>query len=506
MTMVRAAVTVGAFTGLSRVAGLARDVIVAGALGAGSAADAFFVAFKLANFLRRLVAEGAAAAAFVPLYTTVRLEDGEDAAQSFLSQALAMVALLAVAIVVAAELAMPQLVRVLAPGFAPDGERYAMAVELGRITFPYLALIAVVALLSGALNAHGRFAVVAATPVLMNLVLIAAGLAALKAGLAPATTLAWGLLVAGLAQLAWTVAAASRAGITPRPARPSLSPRLRRLGRLFLPGLAGTGLGQINLLVNSWFASSLATGAVAHLFYADRLVQLPLGLVGVALGTALLPALAMAMRLGEPARAREALARGVELGVLLSLPAAVGLVMLAEPIVRELFERGAFDAGATGVTAAAMAAMALGLPAHVLAKVLAPAFFAREDTATPVRVALLCMAVNIGVILVLVGPMAEVGIALAGTVSAWLNTVLLVLLLRRQGGLALGRKLRRRLAGSVAGAALMAVFLIAMSTPRTLSDLMALIIAAAGLFLVAALLAGGWRWRDLRRIWGEPGA
>ena len=385
MSVGRAALTVGGLTALSRVAGFARDLLIAAALGAGPVADAFFVSLKLANFLRRLFAEGAFAAAFVPLYGRLRAAEGPAAAARFAGEALAVLALVLAGVVVLGELAMPWLVRGLATGFAPGSLQYELAIDLGRITFPYLLLISLAALFASALQAGQRFAAAAFAPVLLNLALIAALLATRARGGDAAHALAWGVLAAGVLQLAWVAVAAWRTGLAPSLQAPRPSPEVRRLGRLVGPGLLGIGVVQLNLLVASWFATHLPPGTVSYLFYADRLVQLPLGIVGVALGTALLPALSRTVR--EGALSHEVLNRALELGLLLALPAAVGLALLAQPIVTVLFERGAFGPAASLATAQVLAALALGLPAQVLAKVLAPGFFAREDTATPVRVA-----------------------------------------------------------------------------------------------------------------------
>ena len=277
MSVGRATLTVGGFTALSRVAGFARDVLIAAALGAGPVADAFFVSLKLANFLRRLFAEGAFSAAFVPLFARLRAADGDRAALRFASEALSVLALTLAAVVLVGELLMPWLVRALATGFAPSSLQFELAVELGRVTFPYLLLISLAALVSSMLQAARRFAAAAFAPVLLNLMLIAILLATRAEGAAAARALAWGLVGAGVLQLAWVAAAAVRAGLAPGLAWPRLSAPVRRLLALIGPGIVGVGVVQINLLVSSWFATHLPAGTVAYLFYADRLVQLPLG-------------------------------------------------------------------------------------------------------------------------------------------------------------------------------------------------------------------------------------
>jgi len=446
MSLVRAAFTVGSLTLVSRLLGFLRDLLIAAVLGAGAAADAFFVAFKLANMLRRLFAEGAFNAGFVPLFARTLEQEGPRAARAFARHALAAMALLLALVVLLAELLMPGLVRLLATGFEPGSERFALAVELSRLTFPYLMLISLAALVSGVLNGIGRFAAPAAAPILLNVALVAAIALAVATGSSAAHALATGVLAAGFLQLGTLLWVAARADFALRPVWPGPAERgrLARLWRLVLPGALGAGVYQLNLVIDTWFASHLPTGAVSYLFYADRLVQLPLGLIGVALGTALLPLLARQLRGGREDAARHNFDRALELALLLSLPAAVGLAALSGPIVSVLFERGAFDAAAAEATAGALAAFALGLPAYVLIKVLVTGFFAREDTRTPVAVAAVCLLVNVAVILATIDRLGHVGIALATSTANWLNAGLLALLLARRGALEPGPRLRAR--------------------------------------------------------------
>jgi putative peptidoglycan lipid II flippase len=323
-------------------------------------------------------------------------------------------------------------------------------------------------------------------------------------GEAAARALAWGVLLAGVLQLAWVAVAAGRAGLAPALAAPLLSPEVRRLGRLVGPGLLGAGVLQLNILVASWFATHLPAGTVAYLFYADRLVQLPLGVVGVALGTALLPAMSRAVREGG-GYSHAVLNRALELGLLLALPAAVGLALLAGPIVAVLFERGAFDGEAARATAQVLAALALGLPAQVLAKVLAPGFFAREDTATPVRIALAALAVNIGAALLLTPTLGHVGLALALSLSGWAHALGLAWLLARHHLLRPDRLLHRRIGAMLAAALAMAGVLLAagglLAVPA-LPSLLLVIVVAGVVYLLTAWAAGGVD----RFWWRAPGA
>lgn len=494
MNLLRAAATVGSLTLLSRVTGFIRDVGIAFWLGAGAVADAFFVAFKLANLLRRLFAEGAFNAAFVPLFARTLEGEGEAAARRFANDAFSVMAFVLLVVVLAAELAMPWLVRALAPGFEPEGTRYALAVELSRITFPYLACISLAALVAGVLNSLGAFAAAAFAPVLLNLILIAALLLAALLATSFAHALAWGVFAAGLAQLGLMLAAAARAGFALRLVRPRFEGRLRRLFTLLLPGALGAGVYQLSLIIDTWFASRLAEGAVSWLFYADRINQLPLGAVGVALGTALLPGLSRALRAERRLEAERLLNRAIELGMLLTLPAAVALICVPLPIVTALFGRGAFDATAASATAAALAAFAIGLPGYVLVKVLAPAFFAREDTRTPVLVAAVSLVLNIAAILILIGPLAHAGIALATAISAWSNAALLAFLLWRRGALVPDERLQRRLLATAAATALMGASLVWLETlsqgTSPLLRLGILVLTGTVVYLAAARLLG----------------
>ena len=502
MNILRATATVGSLTLLSRVTGFARDALIAGMLGAGAVADAFFVAFKLANLLRRLFAEGAFNAGFVPLFAHTLEGEGESSARRVAEEAFSLMATILLCVVFAAELAMPWLVRALATGFDPAGARYALAVELSRITFPYLLLISLAALVSGVLNGVGRFAAAAFAPVLLNLTLITALLLAAFFFGMPAHLLAWGVLSAGALQLGLVLAAAARAGMRLRLRRPRLTCRMRRLFELVLPGALGAGVYQLNLIVDTWFASHLPQGAISYLFYADRLNQLPLGAVGVALGTALLPALSRELRGGRRESALALQNRAIEFGMLLTLPAAAALMAVGEPIVRGLFERGAFDAATTRATAAALAAFATGLPAYVLIKILAPAFFAREDTATPAKIAAVCLLLNVLLVLLLIGPLAHIGIALATALSNWANAGLLAWVLWRREALLPAPELRGRLFRMLAAATLMAgVLMLLAGFGAALHPLLLLgLILPTGLlvFFGSAQLLGA---VDLRRLW-----
>ena len=445
MVLLRSIVTVGGFTMLSRIFGFVRDILVAAFLGAGPIADAFFVAFKMPNFFRRLFAEGAFNAAFVPLFAAKLTDDGKSSAAQFATAVLSVMVVFLLVFVTGLQIAMPWLMYVFAPGFVDDPEKFSLAIELTRITFPYLLFISLVSLLGGVLNSLGRFAAAAATPVILNIVLIGAMLLATPHLPSAGHSLAWGVAVAGVAQFLWLVYACRQAGISLRLPRPKLSPPVRRLLRLMLPGAIGAGVVQINLLVDIVIASLLPTGAISFLYYADRVNQLPLGVVGVAIGTALLPLLSRQLRSGQDSEANNSMNRAIEIALLFTIPGTAALLVIAHPIVSVLFERGAFTAATSLATAQALMAYAIGLPAYVLVKVLAPGFFARQDTATPVKIAIVCVTINVVLNLTLIQFLAHVGIALATAISAWINALLLAYFLHRRGQFQTDVRLRQRI-------------------------------------------------------------
>ncbi len=444
MALFRRFATVSGFTGLSRILGLVRDMLLAPVLGAEPEADAFFVAFRLPNLFRRLFAEGAFNAAFVPLFARHLEQGGQVAAKAFAEQAFAVLLTTLLAFSAIFMAAMPWLMYVLAPGFAADPDKFDLAVQLSRITFPYLLFVSLVALFSGVLNSLYRFAAAAAAPILLNIFFIAALAVVIPLIGQPGHVLAWTVAVAGLAQFLMLVVASRRAGMALRMPRPRLTEGVKRLFTLMAPGVLSAGVLQINLLVGNIIAS-FEPGAISKLYFADRLYQLPLGLIGIALGVVLLPDLSRKLRSGAPEAAMTSLNRGIELSMLLTVPATVALLVIPWPIVVVLFERGVFDRAVSDSTALAVAAFAIGLPAYVLVKFLQPGFFAREDTVTPLKVAAISVTANVGLALLLFWRIGFVGLALATAIAAWLNAGLLGFLLHRKGFLEPDARLRARL-------------------------------------------------------------
>ena len=427
--LMRSIFTVGGWTLLSRGAGFARDMMMAAYLGAGPVADAFNVAFSLPNMFRRFFAEGAFNMAFVPMFSK-KLEGGEDAT-GFARDAFNGLAAILIVFSVIGTLAMPWLVWAMASGFAGDA-RFDLAVLYGQIGFCYILFISLVALLSGVLNAHGHFTEAGFVPVLMNLMFIAAMLLAIWLGWDMGLTLAWTVPVTGVAQLAFTWVAAAKLGFRFTPRLPKWTPDLKRLATIAAPALLAGGVVQINLLVGRQVAS-YTEGAVSWLVYADRLYQLPLGVVGIAIGTVLLPDLSRRLRAGDAAGGRESFNRGCEFALALTVPAAVALVVIALPLTSVLYERGAFGPDDTASTALALAIYGAGLPAFVLHKVLQPLYYAREDTRRPFRYAVISMILNAAIAVGLMPYIGFAAAALATTLAGWIMVAQLWFGTRRMG-------------------------------------------------------------------------
>lgn len=456
MNLVRAVSAIGLMTMLSRIFGFARDILIANFLGAGAVADVFVVAFRFPNLFRRLFAEGAFAAAFVPMFSRAIESEGDVPAKRFAEQSLSVLAIILLIFVIIAEVTMPWLMPYLAPGFDAVPGKMEMATSFSRIAFPYLFFISLVSLLSGVLNAYGKFSAAAAAPVLLNITLIAALLGFGGSDVESGRALVWGVFAAGIAQFIWLLWHCRRAGVSLKIRAPKLTDKVRVLGRRILPVMFGASLYQINLLIGTILATTISDGAVSYLYYADRVTQLPLGVVGIAVGTALLPMISRQLESGNAEQANASQNRGLEIALLVTIPAALALIVIPGPIIAVLFERGAFDAAASDATAMALMAYAIGLPAYVGIRVFTPGFFAREDTATPVRIAALAMIINVVLNLVLMQSLGHVGIALASSLSAWINIALLVLVLARRGHYRADARLISRLLGIAGASVLMA--------------------------------------------------
>ena len=435
LSVIKSILTVGGWTMVSRVLGFVCDLLIANFLGAGMVADAFFVAFKLPNLFRSLFAEGAFNVAFVPLFSEQLESKGRESARRFAEEAFSALFYIVLAFTAVAEAAMPLFIMIQAPGFVEEPAKFDAAVVMSRITFPYLLLVSLNSLQSGVLNSMGRFAAAALTPVLLNVTMIAALFAFTPLfGGNYGYALSAGVTAAGVFQLVWHT---RRAGV-PLGLRgvssvlKNRSDELRLLMKRILPGVFGSGIYQINLFLDTLFVSFLTTGAVSWLYYANRLYQLPVGIIGAAIGTALLPILTRQLKSGETDQARHSLNRALEFALLASVPSMAGLIVLAEPVIAVLFERGAFDATATAKTAVALCAYAAGLPAYILTKTLAPVFYARGDTVTPVRIAAWALGLYVGLCAAFLPAFGYVGIALATGIVAWINVAQYVWRIRKR--------------------------------------------------------------------------
>lgn len=465
-SLVRSVGTIGGLTAISRVFGFARDMLLARVLGAGLAADAFQLAFTLPNTFRRLFAEGAFSVAFIPLYSRqLHGEGGEEAAAKFADDVLAVFVWVLLAFSAMAMIAMPGIVWALAGEYQSVPGKFELSVLLSRITFPYLGLISLVAMLSGVLNARSRFGPGAFAPVLLNLTLIGAILTGDRLRGASdddaivATALAVGVSIAGLAQLAYLTWATRRAGVRLRVRWPKLTPEVRKLGRLILPATFGAGIYQISQFVDTFFATQLPQGSLTLLKLADRLNQMPLGIVGIALGTAILPMLARHIHGGDAREAQRLQGNAFEIATLLTLPAAVALAICAPAFTTAFFVGGKFTAADGGIMAQIVVALVCGLPAYVIVKILSPGFFAREDTRTPVWCALAALVFNIVLNVWVVWRFGIVGLAAATACSATLNCLLLYAMLHKRGWFRFTAKLGGRIARQALASAAMGALL-----------------------------------------------
>jgi putative peptidoglycan lipid II flippase len=503
--VIKGAFTVGLWTMASRVLGFVRDIMIAYVLGTGPVADAFFVALRLPNLFRRLFGEGAFNAAFVPAISTVMHKEGLEAATGFAEEATAVMAFWLGGITILGEIFMPWVLYVLAPGFAGNGGKFALAVALTRIMFPYLFFVCLTALFSGVLNAMSRFAAAAAAPVLFNVFAIAAML-----GLAPYTrnpgyALAWGITVSGVAQLALVVWAIRRAGMRFTWPRLRLSPRIRQLFRRMTPALVGAGVTQLNVSIDIIIGTLLPAGSVSVLYYADRVNQLPLGVIGTAAGTALLPLVTRHIARGEAGEALTAMNRALESVLMLTLAAAVGLAVAAKPVMDVLFVRGAFTEHNAVLAGHSLTAFALGLPVFALIKVFTPGFYARGDTVTPLKIGVAAVVLNLCLNLLFMHPLKAVGPALATTLSSAFNATLLVFFLRKRGHFALDELARRRvprmlLAGAMMAAAIWGVEQL-FHTPKTSLPQFLLFVLVGGVaYFGPGILLGAFDLGEVQRL------
>jgi len=422
---------VGSMTLVSRLLGFVRDMLIAHLFGVDSATDAFFVAFKIPNFLRRLFAEGAFAHAFVPVLSDYKERANPVALKLFIDKTAGTLSVFLLALTLIGVVAAPVLIMLLAPGFIGQGSQYELSVQLLQITFPYLFFITLVAFAGGILNAHGRFAIPALTPVFLNICMIAAAIWLAPLMSEPVTALAWGVFAAGVVQLLFQLPALARLGLMPRPRLGFSDPGVKRIVSLMLPAIFSVSVTQINLLLDTLIASFLSVGSVSWLYYSDRLVEFPLGILGIALATVILPNLSKSHAADDTAAFSSALDWGLRLVVLVGLPATIGLVLLAEPMLSTLFQYNEFGVSDVHFAGMSLKAYSLGLLGFILIKVLVPGFTSRGDMKTPVRYGVYALLVSLALNLLLVFPLAHAGLALATSLGACFNAALLLMKLHK---------------------------------------------------------------------------
>ena len=504
--MFKGVMTVGVWTLISRVLGFLRDMLFAFYLGTGPVADAFFVAQKLPNLFRRLFGEGAFNAAFVPDFSKILVHEGREAAHHFADETFAVMSFWLLGLTLLGEIFMPQMMAVLAPGFS--GEKLHVAITLSRIAYPYMLFICLTALLSGVLNGMHKFWEAAAAPVLYNITSIAFMLGLTRYVPTAGHAFAWGISAAGVIQLAMLLWAVQRIGMKISWPRPRLSAKVKALVKEMIPGLLSAGAMQLNQFVDVIIASFLPAGTVSLLYYANQLNQLPLAVVGTAVGTALLPTLSRQVHEGATEDATHTLNRALEYALLLTLPAAVGLIAAGVPIVSVLFGHGRFDHDSAVRTARCLACYAIGLPSFVLTKVLQPGFYARGDRATPMKIAIGAVGANLAMNVAFMVPLQSMGPALASGLAGIINAVAMAVVLHGRGHLRADSQLARTLPRILLAATLMGLVLwfgqgrlFAPFNHHGLSrwlGLALLVGTGAGVYFGSALGLGVWRRQPLR--------
>jgi putative peptidoglycan lipid II flippase len=501
--------TVGGYTLLSRLTGFLRDIMLAAIIGAGPVADAFFVAFRLPNHFRAIFAEGAFNAAFIPAYARVRTQGGAEAASLFGDRIFTLLLASQVVLLALAMIFTPQAIEVLAPGFSREPQQFALAVSLTRITFPYLLLITLVTLWSGILNALHRFAAAAAAPILLNVTMMATLAIAFlfpSAGHAAA----WGVLISGVLQAALVGGDTFYAGVMTSFRSLKWDDDVRRFFKALVPATVGSAGTQLALFADTIIASFLSAGAISALYYADRIDQLPIGVIGIAIGTVLVPEMTRRLASGDETGARSAQNRAIEFALLLAVPCVVAFIVVPGPIMRGLFLRGAFTAEDAHASAQTLLAYTIGLVPFVLIRSVVAPFLARGDTATPVKAALIGTGVNIAFKVALMFPLAQVGLALATSIGAWINFILVLVFAARANVLALDKELKSSLIRLAAAGLVMAVVLLiadpivtalSSSLPRFRNETVLILLALIGAVVYGGLVGAlfGRRWLLLMR-------
>ncbi len=442
-TLFRSTSIFASMTFISRILGFVRDMVIAYIFGAGIAADAFLVALKIPNFMRRLFAEGAFSQAFVPVLAEYKEQHTDKDIHEFVNRIAGSLAIALLIVTVVAEIAAPAIIAVFAPGFLHSPERFQLAVTMLHITFPYLFFISLVAFCGAIINTHGSFGPPAFTPVLFNLSLIAAALFIAPHMAQPIIGLAWGVFIAGIVQLLFLLPYLRRLRLVPIPKWGWHDPGVRRVLKLMLPALFGVSVAQINLMLDTIFASFLAVGSVSWLYYSDRLMQFPLGMFGAAIGTVILPSLSRKHAAKSDQAYSDTLDWALRSVLLVGVPSAIGLLMLAGPLLATLLHRGAFNTHDVYMARESLMAFSLGLPGFMLIKVFASGFYSRQDIKTPVKIAVVALVSNMILNLALIFPLAHAGIALATSIAGYINTGLLAYVLYKRNILQIQSHLRK---------------------------------------------------------------
>ena len=490
MSLLKSSFKIGSLTLLSRLVGYIRDVMIASRLGAGMLSDAFFVSFRLPNIFRSLFAEGAFNAAFVPMFAKIK---DKEAAREFAERVFAVLLVALLAFTLLAQIFMPGLVWLLASGF--EGEKFQLSVMLTRITFPYLILISLVSLLGGVLNSVDKFGAVAFTPVLMNFSMIIAVL--LLDGYFPNAAYAFsiGVMVSGVVQFGYLYSECRKAGYKLNLKRPHFTPEIKKLLKNMFPVMLGAGVLQINVLVNTQIASYVSDGAVSYLYYADRISQLPLAIIGTAIGTAMLPMLSRLFRENEVQKANETQNSAFEIAWFFSVPAAFGVLAIAGPIVSVLFERDNFSHADSIAVTRALWAYSLGIPAFVLMKIFTPGFYSTDDTKTPVKIAVACIVANLAISLTLIHifHFDHMGLAIATSASSWLNVLLLIIALYKRKLFSFTEKTSKNAIKILAASIIMAIVVYAFYSAAEghlpiVVDLVVSVALGGGVFAVLAII------------------
>jgi putative peptidoglycan lipid II flippase len=440
MRLIRSIATISLFTMGSRVIGFLRSILMASLVGAGSMADALIIAIKIPSVMRRVFAEGAFNAAFVPLFAGMLARDGHEKARSYAEEIFSILVLILAALILVAELFMPFILKVALMGFYKTPERLEYAITFTRITFPFILFISICALFSGILNSLERFAYAASSPMMGNIAIIATVFALKPFSISSGTAFSWGIAVCGLVQALWVLIPARRYGMTLRLKKPHFSPEVKKFFKTVIPAAAGAGVVQINIFLDMLIASFLPSGGISYLDYAERLNQLPLATIGVAMGTALLPMLSKQLRTGDQATAQKTQNLALEYALWLAVPAALGLMILAHPIVSSVYMHGKlqdFQGQEIGIT---LMAFATGLPAYIMIKIFTNIYYAHGDTKTPVIVGSIATLLNLSLNIALLSLLAHVGLALATSFASWVNALTLLILLRRKQALVLSAR------------------------------------------------------------------